>query len=105
MTTAFPTEEMTMERGAALVRMAKLQRTEEAKLRKEVDAPIWRDWVFWLGTLMLLSPNRHEGRIESAWLTGIVLLVVALDRVARKRRRAERDLQKLLSDAGKLPQE
>ena len=104
MTTTFPTEEMTMERGAALVRMAKLQRIEEARLRKEVDAPIWRDWVFWLGTLMLLSPNRHEGRIESAWLTGIGLLVVALDRVARKRRQAERDLQKLLSETNKLPQ-
>ena len=104
MTTALPTEEMTMERGAALVRMAKLHRTEEARLRKELDAPIWRDWVFWLGTLMLLSPNRHEGRIESAWLTGIVLLVVALDRVARKRRQAERDLQKLLSETNKLPQ-
>ena len=60
--------------------------------------------MFWLGTLMLLSPNRHEGRIESAWLTGIVLLVVALDRVARKRRQAERDLQKLLSETNKLPQ-
>ncbi len=104
MTTTFPTEEMTIERGAALVRMAKLQRIEEAKLRKEVDAPIWRDWVFWVGTLMLLSPNRHEGRIESAWLTGVVLLVVALDRVVRRRRKAERDLQQLLSEADKLPQ-
>ena len=103
MTTTFPTEEMTMERAAALVRMAKLHRIEEAKLRKEVDAPIWRDWVFWVGTLMLLSPNRHDGRIEADWLTGVVLLVVALDRVSRRRQRATRELEDLCNETGLPP--
>ncbi len=103
MTTTFPTEEMTMERGAALVRMAKLQRIEEAKLRKEVDAPIWRDWVFWAG--VLLAGNMHVGgtQIQGGPL-GWILIIVALDRVGRRRRRAERDLQQLLAEADKLPQ-
>ena len=103
MTTTFPTEEMTMERGAALVRMAKLQRIEEARLRKDIDAPIWKDWMFWLG--ILLAGNVHiNGVPTQSSPLGWILIVVALDRVARRRRRAERDLQQLLTDAGKLPQ-
>ena len=103
MTTTFPTEEMTMERGAALVRMAKLQRIEEAKLRKEVDAPIWRDWVFWVGVVIAGNIHINGASIQSSPL-GWILIIVALDRVSRRRRRAERDLQQLLAEADKLPQ-
>ncbi len=85
MTTTFPTEEMIMERGAALVRMAKLQRLEDAKLRREVDAPIWRDWVFWLGVILMFGE-------PPSWISGLIAMVVALDRTARKRSRAAREL-------------
>jgi predicted protein tyrosine phosphatase len=91
MTTTFPTEEMTIERGAALVRMAKLQRIEEARLRKNVDAPIWKDWVFWLGILLAGNVHINDVPTQSSPL-GWILIVVALDRVVRKRARAAREL-------------
>ncbi len=96
MTSTFPTEEMKQDRGAALVRIRKQQREEETLLLREMDQPVWRDWVFWLGVILLGS--RVNGTSEPTWPLGLIVLTVALDRVSRRRSRAARDLQKLLEE-------
>ena len=105
MTTAFPTEEMIMERGAALVRIRQEQRDEDTRLRREMDLPIWRDWMFWLGVFLLGAQINHNGTVIStpAWPVGIVIMIVALDRVSRRRSRAARELEKLQQEKDLLP--
>lgn len=104
MTTTFPTEEMALERSAALTRMRQEQRREEIRLRREMDLPIWRDWMFWLGICLLGAKVSHDGVVISppSWPLGIVIMVVALDRVSRRRSRAARELEELCKETGLL---
>lgn len=105
MTTAFPTEEMIMERGATLVRIRQEQRDEDARLRREMDLPIWRDWMFWLGVFLLGVQINHNGTVIAppSWPVGMVIMIVALDRVSRRRSRAARELEKLQQEKDLLP--
>lgn len=105
MTNTFPTEEMALERSAALVRMRQHQRQEEIRLRREMDLPIWRDGVFWLGIFVFGAKVSQHGTdiTPPAWPLAVVILIVALDRVSRRRSRAARDLEELRKEGGLLP--
>ncbi|WP_294227626.1 hypothetical protein [Prosthecobacter sp.] len=94
-----------MERSAALVRMRQHQRREEIRLRREMDLPIWRDWMFWLGVFLFGAKVSHDGVVISppAWSLGIIIMIVALDRVSRRRSRAARELEELRKGDGLLP--
>lgn len=92
MSTTFPTDEMILERGVAMARMAKMQREEVTQLRRELEMPIWRDWLFWLGLCAVLSKPIQANQANSNLAVGLILLVIALDRVARKRSRAAHEL-------------
>ena len=104
MATAFPTEEMMMERGEAIVRIRQDQRDEDARLRREMDLPIWRDWMFWLGVFLLGAQINHHGTVIStpAWPVGMVIMIVALDRVSRRRSRAARELEAAWAESSAL---
>jgi hypothetical protein len=93
MTTTFPTEEIMQERGEALLRMNRQYRAEENRLCREMDLPVWKDWMFWLGLLFLGAKPHDEN--SQPWLIGLVILIIALDRVARRRARAAKDFEKL----------
>ncbi|MFM2141580.1 MAG: hypothetical protein RLZZ476_124 [Verrucomicrobiota bacterium] len=94
MTTTFPTEEMMQERGAALLRIWRQHRDDENRLRREMEVPVWKDWLFWLGFFFLGAKSTHDGNSQP-WLMGLVIMIVALDRVARRRARAAKDFEKL----------
>lgn len=105
MARTFPTDDMMQERGEALVRIRQEQRDEDARLRREIDLPIWRDWMFWLGVFLLGAQINHNGTVIStpAWPVGMVIMIVALDRVSRRRSRASRELEKLKQEKRLLP--
>ena len=92
------------ERSEALVRIRRQQREEEARLRREMDLPIWRDWMFWLGVFLFGAKVSHDGVVISppAWSLGMIIMIVALDRVSRRRSRAARELEELRMCGGSL---
>jgi len=59
-----------------------------------MDMPVWKDWLFWLGFFFLGAKSHHDENSQP-WLMGLVIMIVALDRVARRRARAAKDFEKL----------
>ena len=63
-----------------------------AKLTRDLDFPVWKDFVFWLGVIFVLGK-------QPSWIAGVVMMIISLDRCARRRSRAERELRMLLEPA------
>lgn len=104
MTTAHFSEDMICERGEALLRIRMMERTEDARLRKEMQRPVFREWIFWLGLFVGLATKVGEPQSNGPMMVGIILCVVALDRAARKRAQAVWDWEELQKNKEKIPQ-
>ncbi|MBK8093249.1 MAG: hypothetical protein IPK32_14990 [Verrucomicrobiaceae bacterium] len=104
MKTAPFTEDMILERGDAIRRIRREERLEEAQLRKNMDRPIWREWLFWLGVFFFFGARRGEG-VDGLpeQLFGVVLMILALDMAARTRSRAARELEQFFQAKKALP--
>lgn len=105
MTTTFPTEEMKADRSATLGRLRRQHQIDEARLRQEMDLPVWHDWMFWLGAFLMAAHVNHQGIVQPAWPLGLIVMTVALDRVSRRRTRAAREMQMLQEEKRLLPGE
>ena len=104
MATTHFSEDMIRERGEALLRIRKMERTEEIRLRREMLRPVFREWIFWLGVFVGLATKSGEPQSNGPVMLAIIFCVVALDRAARKRAQAVWDWNELQKAKGKMPQ-
>lgn len=95
--TAKFTEDMVLERGAALVRIRKMERSEEDRLRKDMDRSIFREWLFWLALIIgpLNANNDTEKPFAGRMMASFACFAIAVDSAARKRAKALRDWEML----------